>query len=233
MPDANERVRLDSERTVTVDEQTAQTLRTWKQDMEEEELELSSEIESAQEQIDQFKSTISELEEQRDELSKQIEAKRKQLKRLADKMGLTEMMGSESDAPAPAGDEESGESGPAQDMAEMPKEDKLDSLVAQTIDRRCRERMDALEAAEMVGLEVDEETPTTDVKADVVEKYFDDRSPDRADSAQVDAYFQAAVDMLEERTGQRDESMRSASQRADSKGGEKSARQQYRETVFS
>jgi len=227
-----EQVRLDSERTVQVDEQTAQLIRTWKQDMEDEQLELSSEVESAQSSIEEFKQTISELEDQRDELQTQIERKKKQLQKLADKMGLSEIMGGGASDASEAGDGQPTDDGEGGGM-QMPSDSKLDSLIAESIDELCRERMDALAAAEAVGLEVDEETPTTDIKADVVEEYFGDRSPDRADSAHVDAHFNAAVDMIEERAEEREESIRSANQRSDSTTDpEPDAKQQYREQVF-
>ncbi len=147
-----EKVRLDSERAVKVDEQTAQILRTYKQDMEDEQLELSSEIESAQSSIEEFKQTINELETERDELQKQIERKKKQLQKLADKMGLSDVMGGEEDPSKPGEGEgaEAGASGqpsgagqPTGDGGrggmQMPADSQLDSLIAERIDGLCRD----------------------------------------------------------------------------------------------
>ncbi|MFB6265160.1 MAG: DUF2213 domain-containing protein [Bradymonadaceae bacterium] len=227
-----EKVRLDSELSVTVPEDQAEKIRRWKEDQEEQQVELSDQVQSAQEEIQAFKQEIEELKSERDELQKQIDTKKKQLQMLAEKMGLSEMMGSSGESDQPRQPEGAGSGQQPRPSGDGMSEEKVDSLVAERIQEMAEARMDALEAAEMLGLDVEGGESTDSIRERVVHAFYNDVDASRMDSDYVEARFDVAVDELESRAEEREESYESANTRTDSDDGPRDPEAAYHEQVY-
>jgi len=170
---------------------------------------------------------IQQLEEERDTLQEQIDKKRKQVRMLMDEMGLTDMMGSSGDgAPGPQQD---GSGEPSMDEMD---EERMDSLVAEALHAHTEARMDALEAADQLGLEVESDESTDDIKQRVVDTFYDSRDTERMDSARIDARFDVACEELEERAERREDSYEKASERTSNEGEPTDAEAQYHQDVY-
>jgi len=195
-------------RSVPFRADAADVVQQYKKDQEEQQAELSSELQEAKDRISEFKSEI-------DELKAQLDKKKSQLEVLRQEMGL-----GEGEMPS-AGEGEGDEMMEGEDMEgenmDMSDKDMREDAVDPMEFYRKRRRLDGV-AAEM-GIEDFEEMDTEALQKAIVADYLGE---EKVDESRLDSQCEAITEVVEDGAKRRDASRSSANQRTqrdDSTGG--------------